>query len=94
MSACSIPKLHINAFVAKLRLAKVLCVLLKINYPLKMVVVTDAIIPRLIFFKKRMGYCYASVRPSIRQSIRLSVMLYPPKPLEEIHPNLMCELFT
>ena len=37
------------------------------------------------FFKKARGYCY---------HLRLSVMLSPPKPLDEIQPNLVCELLT
>ena len=39
------------------------------------------------FLKKRRGYCNR-LRPSVRPSITLS----PPKPLEEIQPNLVCEL--
>ena len=35
------------------------------------------------FLKKRRGYC---------NRLRLSVMLSPPKPLDEIQPNLVCEL--
>ena len=41
------------------------------------------------FLKKRRGYCNR-----LRPSIRLSVMLSPPKPLDEIQPNLVCELLT
>ena len=37
------------------------------------------------FLKKRRGYC---------NRLRLSVMLSPPKPLDEIQPNLVCELLT
>ena len=43
------------------------------------------------FLKKRRGYCYR-LRPSVRLSVRPSVMLSPPKPLDEIQPNLVCEL--
>ena len=42
----------------------------------------NIIIPTL-FLKKRRGYC---------NRLRLSVTLSPPKPLEEIQPNLVCEL--
>ena len=45
------------------------------------------------FLKKRRGYCNR-LRPSICPSVRPSVMLSPPKPLDEIHPNLVCELLT
>ena len=41
------------------------------------------IIPTL--FKKRWGYCYR---------LRPSIMLSPPKPLDKIQPNLVCELLT
>ena len=37
------------------------------------------------FLKKRRGYCYR---------LRPSVMLSPPKPLDEIQPNLVSELLT
>ena len=37
------------------------------------------------FLKKRRGYCNR-----LHPSIRLSVMLFPPKPLDEIQPNLVC----
>ena len=37
------------------------------------------------FLKKRQGYC---------NRLRLSVTLSPPKPLDEIQPNLVCELLT
>ena len=49
------------------------------------------------FLKKRRGYCNRlrpSVRPSVRLSVRPSVTLSPPKPLDEIQPNLVCELLT
>ena len=45
------------------------------------------------FLKKRRGYCNR-LRPSVRPSVRLSFMLSPPKPLDEIQPNLLCELLT
>ena len=48
--------------------------------------------PRIIFhafLKKRGGYCNR-----LRPSIPLSVMLSPPKPLDEIQPNFVCELLT
>ena len=45
------------------------------------------------FFKKRRGYCNR-LRPSLHPSVRLSVTLSPPKPLDEIQPNLVCELLT
>ena len=41
------------------------------------------------FLKKRWGYCNR-LRPSVRPSVTLS----PPKPLDEIQPNLVCELLT
>ena len=41
------------------------------------------------FLKKRRGYCNR-----LRPSVRSSVMLSPPKPLDEIQPNLVCELLT
>ena len=41
------------------------------------------------FLKKRRGYCYR-----LSPSVRPSVMLSPPKPLDEIQPNLVCELLT
>ena len=50
--------------------------------------VTDNYYPHA-FLKKRRGYCNR-----LRPSVRLSVMLSPPKPLEEIQPNLVCELLT
>ena len=34
------------------------------------------------------------MRPSVRSSIHLSVMLSPPKPLDEIQPNLVCVCVT
>ena len=37
------------------------------------------------FLKKRRGYC---------NHLRPSVTLSPPKPLDEIQPNLVCELLT
>ena len=53
------------------------------------------------FLKKRRGYCNRlrpsvrlSVRLSVRPSVRLSVTLSPPKPLDEIQPNLVCVLLT
>ena len=45
------------------------------------------------FLKKRRGYCNR-LCPSLRPSVGLSVMLSPPKPLDEIQPNLVCELLT
>ena len=39
------------------------------------------------FLKKRQGYCNR-LRPSVCPSVTLS----PPKPLDEIQPNLVCEL--
>ena len=51
------------------------------------------IIPTL-FLKKRRGYCNRLRRPSVRLSVRPSVTLSPPKPLDEIQPNLVCELLT
>ena len=52
------------------------------------------------FFKKASGILQSppSVRPSVRLSVRLSVRpsvtLSPPKPLDEIQPNLVCGLLT
>ena len=47
------------------------------------------------FFKKRKGdIVIASVVLSVCQFVRLSIMLSPPKPLDEIQPNLVCELLT
>ena len=37
------------------------------------------------FFYKRRGYCYR---------LRPSVLISPPKRLDEIQPNLVCELLT
>ena len=42
------------------------------------------------FLKKCRGIAIASVH----LSVRLSVTLSPPKPLDEIQPNLVCELLT
>ena len=47
----------------------------------------DFIIPTL-FLKKAKGILLSPL------SVRPSVMLSPPKPLDEIQPNLVCELFT
>ena len=41
------------------------------------------------FLKKCRGYCNR-LRPPVRPSVTLS----PPKPLDEIQPNLLCELLT
>ena len=41
------------------------------------------------FFKKAKGILLSP--PSVRPTVRLSVMLSPPKPLDEIQPNLVCE---
>ena len=53
------------------------------------------------FLKKRRGYCNRlrpsvrpSVCPSVCPSVRPSVTLSPPKPLDEIQPNLVCGLLT
>ena len=49
------------------------------------------------FLKKRRGYCNRlrpSVRLSVCPSVRPSVTLSPPKPLDEIQPNLVCVLLT
>ena len=40
------------------------------------------------FFKKAKVILYSPL------SVRLSIMLSPPKPLDEIQPNLVCELLT
>ena len=46
--------------------------------------------PHAFFFKKkRRGYC-----DPLRPSVCPSVMLSPPKPLDETQPNLVCELLT
>ena len=44
------------------------------------------------FFKKAKGILLSPL--SVRLSVHLSVMLTPPKPLDEIQPNLVCELLT
>ena len=41
------------------------------------------------FLKKRWGYC-----SRLRLSVHPSVTLSPPKPLDEIQPNLVWELHT
>ena len=49
------------------------------------------------FLKKRGGYCNRlrpSVRPSVHLSVRPSITLSPPKPLDEIQLNLVCGLLT
>ena len=46
------------------------------------------------FLKSEGDIAIASVRPSVRPSVRLSVMLSPLKPLDEIQPDLLCELLT
>ena len=48
------------------------------------------------FFKKASGILQwpPSVRLSVCPSVRPSVTLSPPKPLDEIQPNLVCELLT
>ena len=61
--------------------------LMKLN--LKMPIV----IHMLLFFLKRRGYCYR-LCPSVCPSICPSAMLSPPKPLDEIQPNLVCELLS
>ena len=43
-------------------------------------------------FKKVKGI--SLMPPSVRPSVRPSVMLSPPKPLDKIQPNLVCELLT
>ena len=45
-----------------------------------------------LFFKKASGILQSP--PSVRPSVRPSVTLSPPKPLDEIQPNLVCELLT
>ena len=42
--------------------------------------------PHVFFFKSEGDIVITSVRPS--------VMLSPPKPLDKIQPNLVCELLT
>ena len=44
------------------------------------------------FLKKASGILQSP--PSVRLSVRLSVTLSPPKPLDEIQPNLVCGLLT
>ena len=44
------------------------------------------------FLKKAKGILLSP--PSVCPSARPSVMLSPPKPLDEIQPNLVCELLT
>ena len=51
--------------------------------------ITNGIV--ILMLKKRRGYCNR-LRPSVRPSVSLSVMLSPPKPLVEIQPNLVCKL--
>ena len=41
------------------------------------------------FLKKRRGYCYR-----LRASVGPSVMLTPPKPLDDIQPNFVYEVLT
>ena len=41
------------------------------------------------FLKKRRGYCNR-----LRPSVRPSVTLFSPKPLDEVQPNLVCGLLT
>ena len=44
------------------------------------------------FFKKASGILQSP--PSVCPSVHPSVTLSPPKPLDEIQPNLVCELLT
>ena len=46
------------------------------------------------FLKKRRDIVIASVRLCVRYAVCASVMLSPPKPLDEIQPDLVCELLT
>ena len=50
---------------------------------------TKDIYPPAFFKKKRQGYCN-----HLHTSVRPSVTLSPPKPLDEIQPNLVCELLA
>ena len=54
--------------------------------PTSHVLVKKYLSPR--FFKKAKGILLSPL------SVRPSVMLSPPKPLDEIQPNLVCELLT
>ena len=55
---------------------------------------THLLSPR--FFKKASGILQSrpSICASVCPSVRLSVTLSPPKPFDEIQPNLVCELVT
>ena len=55
--------------------------------------VKNFIIPTL-FLKSEGDIVIAFVCPSVCQSAGMSVMLSPPKPLDEIQPNSECELLT
>ena len=52
------------------------------------------IYPHAFLEKSEGDIVIASVRQSVHPSVHLSVMLSPPKPLDEIQPNLVCELLT
>ena len=51
-------------------------------------------IPKLFFKKSEGDIVIPSVCLSVHPPVHLSVMLSPPKPLDEIQPNLVCELLT
>ena len=51
---------------------------------------SDVIFIPTLFLKSEGDIVIASVRPSVCPS----VMPSPPKPLDEIQPNLVCELLT
>ena len=47
-----------------------------------------------LFFKKKKVKEILLSHPSVHPPVLLSVMLPPPKPLDEIQPNLVCKLLT
>ena len=50
---------------------------------------------KLLLFPRFLKKCEGDiVIASVRPSFRLFIMLSPPKPLDKIQPNLVCELLT
>ena len=58
------------------------------NIVIMLCVALYLVINPTLFFKKAKGLLQSP------PSVRLSDMLSPPKPLDEIQPNLVCELIT